>query len=99
MNDFDIERELHKALQRVEPARDFSLPFAKAPTKSYTWMALAAALILVLLTPLGVLRYQARQMRGEEARAQLVTALRITSNKLQKTRQLVVRELNRRNSL
>ena len=62
-------------------------------------LALAAALIIMLLVPVGVLQYQARERRREEARAQLITALRITGNKLQKSRQMVVRELNRRNNL
>ena len=62
-------------------------------------LALAAALLLAIMIPAGVIRYQARQRRGEEAREKLVTALRITRSKLQKTRQMVVRGLNRRNSI
>ena len=106
-NEADLEQELRRALARVEPEKDFSavlysrshLGFWK---ESRGMMALAAGLVFLLLIPIGALQYQAyeaRQRRGEEARDQLITALRITRNKLQKTRQIVVRELNRRNSL
>ncbi len=108
MKDIDIERELRDALQRVEPGKDFSTiayasPFSKNHIRMWrrprVMMTLAAAVLFILLIPAAVIQYRARQKRGEEARAQLVTALRITGSKLQKTRQLVVRGLNRRNSL
>ena len=103
-NDPDLEQELRRALARVEPAKDFSaVVYSRSPVGSWKQprgiMALAAALVFMLLIPMAVLQYQARQRRGEQARDQLITALRITGNKLQKTRQIVVRELNRRNSL
>jgi hypothetical protein len=104
MNDQDLERELRGALTRIEPQRDFStLVYSRSRfrfwTESRGMLALAAALIIMLLVPVGVWQYQARERRREEARTQLMTALRITGNKLQKTRQMVVRGLNRRNSL
>jgi hypothetical protein len=103
-NDADLERALRQALSRIEPERDFSMmAYSRSnmrfwPPSRAVW-ALAAALVFMLLVPIGVLQYQARQRRGEEAREKLVTALRFTGSKLQKTRQLVVRELNRRNNL
>ena len=106
MKDIDLERELRQSLQRVEPDKDFSaLAYGALYSKSHmnmwresrSMMALAAALVLMLSVPVGLLQYQARQRRGEEAREQLVTALRIAGSKLQKTRQTVVRELNKRN--
>jgi len=103
-NDADLERALRQALAPIEPGRDFSvIPYSRRRVifwpPSRTMLALAAGLVLLLLVPIGVLQYQARQRRGEQAREQLVTALRITESKLQKTRQMVVRELNRRNTL
>ena len=103
-DDADLERALRQSLRRIEPVKDFSaIQYARKPipiwTRPRVLLALAAALVLAVLIPAGVDRYQARQRRGEEARAQLVTALRITESKLQKTRQMVVRGLNRRNSI
>lgn len=104
MNDQELEQELRRALGRIEPGKDFSaLVYSRPPvtfwSRSRGMMALAAALILMLLVPAAVLQYQARERRGREARDQLITALRITGSKLQKTRQMVERNLNRRNNL
>lgn len=106
MNDHELEMELRKALSRVEPGRDFSaMSYSRREahfwTRSRGWLALAAVLVLALLLPEGVIRYQARQKQreGEAAREKLVTALRITGAKLQKTRQMVVHGLNRRDNL
>jgi hypothetical protein len=103
MNDQDLEQELRRALTRIEPGKDFSaMVYSRRPVRfwmeSRGMLALAAGLVIMLLVPVGVLQYQARQHRREEARTQLMTALRITGNKLQRTRQMVVRG-NRRNSL
>jgi hypothetical protein len=104
MNDEELERELSRALSRVEPDKDFSaIVYSRSHIgfwqQSRAMLALAAALVVMLLLPFGVVQYQARQRRGEEARDKLVKALRITEGKLQKTRQMVVRGLNRRNNL
>lgn len=101
IDDDALERELRHALQRIEPERDFSaMLYSRSHTafwkESRGMLALAAALVFMLLIPIGMLQYQARQRRGEEARAQLLTALRITGSKLQKTQRMVVRELNRK---
>jgi hypothetical protein len=102
--DFDLERELRQALRPVEPSRDFSARFAPRRAVRF-WrrprgvLAIAASLIVALLIPIGASRYRERQRRGEQARDQLLTALRITGSKLQKTRQQVVRQLNRRDSI
>ncbi len=103
-DDATLEQELRRALSRIEPDKDFSaLVYSPRPVafwkQSRYLLAMAASLVFMLLLPVGVLQYQARQRRGEEARDKLVTALRITNSKLQKTRQMVVRGLNRRSSL
>ena len=102
--DFDLERELHAALGRVEPRRDFSgVDYARRVptlwTRSRAMLAMAAALLIAVLVPLGVVRHRAEERRALEARAQLYTALRITETKLIKTRQMVARGLNRRHGL
>ena len=102
-DDFDLELELRQALRRVEPEKDFSaLSYARPHSPWYSrggmW-ALAAALILIFLLPAGVIRYEARQQRREEAGANLIKALQITENKLQRSRQMVVRQLERRNAI
>jgi hypothetical protein len=104
MNDQELEQELRRALGRIQPEKDFSAlvysrPHLKFWTRPRGMMALAAALVFMLLVPAAVLQYQARQQRGREARDQLIAALRITGSKLQKTRQMVERNLNRRNNL
>jgi hypothetical protein len=102
MNDQELEQELHRALARIEPDKDFAA-LVYSRQRMWFWakpqgmMALAAALILMLLVPAGVLQYQARQRRGQQAKDQLITALRITGSKLEKTRHMVARNLNRRN--
>jgi hypothetical protein len=107
-DEFDLERELDRELRRafarIEPEKDFSaLPYTRrAPVlwmRSRTILALAAAVLIALLIPAGVLRHRAGQRRAEEARGKLVTALRFTGSKLHKTREMVARGLNRRNGL
>ena len=100
IDDDELERELCRALSRVEPKKDFSaMVYSRKPMAfwkaSRGRMALAASLVIMLLVPAGVSRYQARQRRGEEARDKLVMALRITGSKLEKTRRMVARGLNR----
>ena len=102
MNDQELEQELRQALLRLEPGKDFSaLVYSRAGfwTRSRGMLALAAAIAILLLVPAAVLQHQARQRRAEDARQKLVTALRITGSKLQRTRQMVVRGLDRRNIL
>jgi hypothetical protein len=104
MNDQELEQELRRALTRIEPDKDFSaLVYSRQGARfrlpSRGMMALAAALILMLLVPVAVLQHQARQRRGEQAWDQLITALRITGSKLEKTRHMVARNLNRRNMI
>ena len=94
MSEEELERELRVALARVEPAKDFSV---QRYSRGYRRMALAAGLAIALLAPAGVSWY--RHRRAEQARDQVVTALRITQSKLEKTRQMVARGLNRRNNL
>jgi hypothetical protein len=101
---FDLESELRQALRRIEPEKDFStLSYSR---NRVTWwppsrglLALAAAIILMVLLPVEALQYRARERRREEAGANLIKALQFTQSKLQKSRQMVVRQLDRRNAI
>jgi hypothetical protein len=103
--DLEMELELRQALKRIEPGKDFSVlsyaqrrwPGGWAPFRRL--LALAAAMILMISLSVGVVQYQARQQRREEARAELIQALQFTQSKLQRTRQMVARQLDRRNTL
>ena len=98
-DDFDLELELRRALCRVEPERDFSALSYSAWHRPSRLMALAAAIVLMVLLPVGAMEYRARQQRREQARADLIKALSITRDKLLKTRQMLVRQLDRRNAI
>ena len=69
MNEQELEQELRRALSRVEPEQDFS-EMSYSPKPARFWMrsrgmlALAAALVIMLLVPIGVLQYQARQRKA-----------------------------------
>lgn len=94
-----LEQELKKAMQRVEPpagfaermlARAASEKEKKArPLWGFAWpgasnlrWATACALCVVLATS-GILYHHEQHRKGEEAKEQLMLALRITSSKLQ----------------
>lgn len=96
-DEIDLEFELRRALRRVEPGKDFSrLRYSRWPAPNRL-LAIAAAVLLMVLLPVGAIQY--RERRREMARTELVQALRITQSKLQKTRQMVIRHLDRRNEL
>jgi len=99
-DDRDLELELRQALRRIEPGKDFSaLQYSRSPVRWRRLIALAAALILMAALPVGVIQYQARQHRREEARADVIKALQITQSKIEKTRQMIARHLDRRNTI
>lgn len=98
MND-KLEQELKKALRRVEPPSGFAgrvLARAekeakqKARPRRFDWFgtggglrwAVACALCLALASS-GIVYHHERERRGEQAKEQLMLALRITSSKLQ----------------
>ena len=91
-----LEDELRNAMRREEPPEGFverTLARASAPRQN-AWIgiiarqglrwALAGALCLVLgVAGMEFRRAQVERARGEEAKAQLMLALRITADKLQ----------------
>lgn len=84
-----MENKIHRALQRVPPPPGFEERLlaavrSKGPkttlSKKYAWrLALAAGLVLAISIPY---IHAHRKRRAEEAKAQLMLALRITSQKL-----------------
>ena len=104
-----LDEELKKALQRVEPPAGFAeRVLAKAAaenrekTRSWPWFdwfgasglrwATACALCIAFATS-GLIYHHEEHKRGEQVKAQLMLALRITSSKLQIATQNV-RELS-----
>ena len=73
-----LEEELKQALARKEPAADFDVRVRRRTVRTMPrWMAAAAAVIV--LAGGGALY---RQHQGEQAKEQLMLAMRITSQKL-----------------
>jgi hypothetical protein len=90
-----LENDLKSALARREPPAGFAErvmarvpPTRKGPATRYTWMAAAAAALIAILGG-GAYEYQRTQklrVEGERAKAELVFALEIASQKLQHTK-------------
>lgn len=83
MND-DLELQLRAALSRKEPPpgfaqRTLALAALRRPVRAWVSLALAAAL-LISFAAAGV--HRVRERRAQEAKQQLMLALRITSEKL-----------------
>jgi len=89
----DFEDELRKALMRREPPEDFvqrvlaETHSAQRPAFQNFWWRFAsvAALIIVLFSAGFGYREHVRRVKGEAAKQQLLTALRIAGNELRQT--------------
>lgn len=84
-----FEEQLKKALARQEPSEDFTARvLAKvshrphATARSWQWAAIAAA-TLIIAGSAGLEHQHQQNLRGEAAKHQLLTALRIAGSKLQ----------------
>ena len=102
----ELERELRDALRRVEPSPDFRarvmaraeehVPWWKLSWRKMRWVAAATVAVVVAV---GVPVYreveQRRRAEGEEARQQVVTALRIAGSKV-RLAQVKVQQLSER---
>ena len=83
---FDFEQELKSALTRKEPAKGFTErvlqqvapPSRKRPLRGWASLAVAASLFAGMF---GVVRYEEHR-KGEQAKDQLMLALRITAKTL-----------------
>lgn len=94
-----MEHELRDALKRVDPPPGFAdrvmarVPARDSTRQPRTWMAAAAA-VLIAVAGAGSWEYQrAREQRieAEQAKAELIFALELTSSKLQSTRSKLLR--------
>ena len=84
---FDFEQELRNALERKEPAKGFAervlrqvapSPPRRRPSRGWASLAVAASLFAGMF---GVVRYE-EYRKGEQAKDQLMLALRITARTL-----------------
>jgi hypothetical protein len=89
----NLEDELRSALRRKEPSPEFTervlarvgnVPVRRAPRPWVRWVAAMAASVLLAA---GAIEY--RQYRGEQARSQVLLALRIAGGKLNKAQKKV----------
>jgi hypothetical protein len=89
MNRFD--EDLREALRRRQPPGGFAegvlarVRESEAPRKPsfpWRWIAAAAAAVLFLTVGLSVYREHLRRVEGEQAKEQVMFALRLTGSKL-----------------
>ena len=102
-----LEETLKQALRREEPPDGFAkrvLARLESPARPGLWAwlrspglrwALAATLPLVLLVAFQYNAERRRRAEGERAKAQMLTALRITADKLEYAREKVSRVTSR----
>ncbi len=98
-----LEETLKQALRREEPPYGFTqrvLTRAASPAPRpgpWAWLrwALAAAVPLVLLLTVQYNAERRRRAEGELAKTQMLTALRITADKLEYAREKVLRVTSR----
>ena len=84
----NLDQEIRQALRRERPPEDFAervLRRARAEAmrnRRAEWRAVAAALTMTAILGAWAAREAAQQRAGEQARHEVLTALRITSEKL-----------------
>jgi hypothetical protein len=90
-----LERDLREALRRKEAPpffaeRVLARTRQSQPRWRYSWVWLAAAALLVLMIGgVGLVREQQRLAEGERAKEQLMIAFRITGSKLRDVRERI----------
>ena len=90
-----LERDLHEALRRREPPPGLEERIlaraqkSEARRPSWTWLAVAAMLLL-MVGGIGIVQEQRRRAEGERAKEQLMVAMRITGSKLRDVRERIV---------
>ncbi|HET9219107.1 MAG TPA: hypothetical protein VFR18_19135 [Terriglobia bacterium] len=90
-----LERDLREALRRTQAPPHFAEKVlartrqSRTPRFPWAWLA-AAALILLMVGGVGIVREQQRQAEGERAKEQLMVAFRITGSKLRDVQEKLV---------
>jgi hypothetical protein len=91
-----LERDLRETLRRRKAPPGFAdrvlarTSRLEAPRTSWVWLA-AAALVLLMIGGVGLVREQRRQAEGEKAKQQLMAGLRITGSKLSEVQSRLAR--------
>ena len=90
-----LERDLRESMRRRQAPPHFAEKVLartrKSKTTGFSWAWLAAAaLILLMIGGVGILREQRRQAEGERAKEQLMVAFRITGSKLRDVQEKLV---------
>lgn len=91
----NLELELKRALERKSPPPDFAervLRKATQPAVSasrHPWRAIAAAVLMTAVLGGWAAREASQQREGERAREEVLTALRITTEKLRNAQEHV----------
>ena len=83
----NLEQELKAALARKSPASGFAArviarTHEERPAVHHPWRAIAAAFLMTAVLGGWAVREAAHQRQGEKAREEVLTALRITTEKL-----------------
>ena len=96
----DFEQDLRKALSHRDPPPGFAdRVVARVPRRTFSrqWLALAAAILIVIA---GLSMWQLRQrearLAADRARADLIRALEITTSSLETARILLQRQTERK---
>ena len=90
-----LERDLREALRRREPPQGLEERIlaraqrSEVRSPSWTWLAVAAMLVL-MVGGFGIVQEQRRRAEGERAKEQLMVAFRITGSKLRDVRERIV---------
>lgn len=90
----DLEKALREALRPVDPGAGFTGRVlarlaAQPQTGRRVWIPLALAASLVAAVVVGLGWHERRELRGLEARRELLEALRVTNQKLELANRLV----------
>lgn len=93
----NLEDDLRRALRRVDAPRGFTERVMRRaePRTAPRWAAIAAALAIASIVPLGVHEYQQeREARARVAGQQLAIALKIAGQKLHTAHRMIRRKVD-----
>lgn len=89
----DLEQQLKSALRKSDPSPGFEAKVLRAAAKhrgaSWFGFRLSAAAAIAAMVMAGIAWQQREQARGEEAKARLMLALKVTGAKLEQIQEKV----------